>query len=85
MQPKYHHGDCMVVDGGRAVQEGEACVVYRAETGERLARLKVLSQRGRRLRLESLNPTYKPFDLDRAAFIGAFPVIDHLPAVRQKR
>jgi hypothetical protein len=37
------------------------------------------------LRLESLNPAYKPFDLAPAAIIGAFPVIDHLPAVRRRR
>jgi len=85
MEPKYHHGDCVVVDGGRAVREREACVVYRDETGERVARLKVLSRRGWRFRLESLNRAYKPFDLAASAIIGAFPLIDHLPAVRRKR
>jgi SOS-response transcriptional repressor LexA len=85
MEPEYRHRDLVIVDPTIRPESGEACVVYKDAAGERLARLKVLRRRGRRLWLESLNPAYKPIELDPADLIAAFGIYAHVPWVSRRR
>jgi SOS-response transcriptional repressor LexA len=85
MEPKYRHRDLVIVDPAVRPESGEACIIYKDAAGERLARLKVLRRGGGRLFLESLNPAYKPAELDPARLIAAFGIYTHVPWIPKRR
>ncbi len=83
MEPRFRSGDMVVVDPNRPTHSGICCVVY-SYKGDRIARLKKLSVRGKTARLESLNKKYPPKGLP-AADILAFEIIDHLPLLVERQ
>lgn len=80
MEPDYHDGDMVVVDGGRQVTDGVCCVIYQTD-GERLARLKVLHRTKRTVTLSSTNKEYPPTKIPPKNLIAAYAITDHLPQI----
>lgn len=78
MEPDYRDGDMVVVDPGRPATSGICCVIYSHDGGDRSARLKRLSVRGKTATLTSLNKQYPPAKV-LAADILAFEIAAHLP------
>jgi len=84
MEPEFREGDLVVVHAGQSAESGLACVIQRSGDQE-VARLKRLRRVGRRLLLESTNPSFPPEDLARQDFVAARPVLAHLPLSRRTK
>jgi len=78
MMPDYQPGDVVVADPRRLVDCGPAVILYRSESGERLAQLRILRRDGGRIRLESRRR--RPIEIPADRLIAAYAVWKHLPA-----
>ena len=81
MAPEYRPGDVVIVDGSTNVDRGLACVIYEVR-GVRIARLKIVRRSGRRIVLDSSNPSHKPAVLDKGQ-VEAYKVVRHLPRITE--
>lgn len=80
MEPDYADGDMVIVDPDRQVDSGVACVLV-SEDGERRARLKILSKKGRQVFLLSTNPKHPPLKIPLKKLIAAYGIVEHLPRI----
>jgi SOS-response transcriptional repressor LexA len=83
MEPKFHSGDLVIVDGNRRAKGG-VCVVLQKSNGQRVARIKKLSLRGRLAVLSSTNPRHPDIEVP-AQDVEAFEIVKHLPARRENQ
>lgn len=80
MLPDYADGDMVIVDPARPVEHGVACVIV-SEDGERRARLKMLTRKGKTVTLVSTNKKHPPLKIPTDKMVAAYAIIKHLPRV----
>jgi len=81
MEPQYRSGDIVIVDTSVTVRSGICCILIEDDSGQRAARLKMLSMRGGAAKLRSLNAEFAEERIDAARIAAAYPIHDHLPAI----
>jgi len=84
MEPQYASGDVVIVDTSVTVRSGICCVLVEDQSGERIARLKMLSVRGESARLRSLNNDFPEERIEAGRIAKAYPIHDHLPAIAEE-
>jgi len=84
MEPRYHHGDMVIIDPSLVASVGSICCIVTENDGEWQARLKRFLVKGKTAVLESLHPDrrFRPERIPLASVLHAYPILHHIPLVR---